>query len=54
VAIGSLMLLAVLTFQPLMDLFEIAPLIASQYGVIFGLSLMPLILVQIFKTLFNK
>lgn len=54
VAIGSLMLLAVLTFQPLMVLFEIAPLTGNQYGIIFGLSLMPLILVQIYKTLFVR
>ena len=54
VAIGSLMLLAVLTFQPLMVLFEIAPLTGNQYGIIFGLSLMPLILVQIYKTFFIR
>ena len=54
VAIGSLMLLAVLTFQPLMVLFEIAPLTGNQYGIIFGLSLMPLILIQIYKTFFIR
>ena len=54
VAIGSLMLLAVLTFHPLMVLFEIAPLTGNQYGIIFGLSLMPLILIQIYKTFFIR
>lgn len=51
---GYLMLKAVLTVNPLMGVFEIALLSASQYGVVYGLSFMPLVLVQIYKLLFVK
>lgn len=52
--IGVLLLHAVLMINPLMGVFEIARLTAGQYGYIYGLSLMPLIVVQIYKLIFVR
>ncbi len=50
--IGCLLLTAVLNIKPLMTVFEIAPLTGPQTGYVYGLSLMPLAAVQIYKSLF--
>lgn len=52
IVFGYLMLAGILTYRPLMELFEITKLNATQYGYIYALSFMPLILVQIYKLLF--
>ena len=54
VIIGFLLLLLVLTFKPLRGVFEVAPLSSAQISYIYGLSVIPLILVQIYKLLFVK
>ncbi|MHC1685111.1 MAG: cation-translocating P-type ATPase [Clostridiaceae bacterium] len=54
VIIGYLLLLAVLTFKPVMGIFEVAELSSSQFSYIYGLSLIPLVLVQIYKLIFVK
>lgn len=54
VIIGYLLLMGVLHFRPLMDLFEVVPLTAGQYGLIYGLSIAPLVLVQAYKLLWMK
>ncbi len=54
VIIGYLLLMGVLHFRPLMDLFEVVPLTTGQYGIVYGLSFMPLILVQAYKLLLMK
>lgn len=54
VIIGFLLLLLVLTFKPLRGVFEVAPLSSDQISYIYGLSVIPLILVQIYKLLFVK
>lgn len=53
-AVGFLMLIAVLTFQPLMGLFEITPLTGMQYAVILGVSLLPLLLIQSYKLISKR
>lgn len=52
VILGYLMIKAVLIYEPLMKVFEVAALNPSQFGVVYGLSLMPLIIIQIYKLLF--
>lgn len=52
--LGYLLLEFVLRFKPLMKVFEVAPLSLNQYAVIYGLSLMPLVLIQIYKLLFVR
>lgn len=54
ILIGYLLLTAILTFKPLMNVFEVTPLNLTQYGVVYGLSFMPLVIVQIFKLVFVK
>ncbi|MVX66060.1 HAD-IC family P-type ATPase [Clostridium chromiireducens] len=54
VIIGFLLLLLVLTFKPLRGVFEVAPLSSGQISYIYGLSVIPLIVVQIYKLLFVK
>ena len=54
ILIGYLLLTAILAFKPLMSVFEVTPLNISQYGIVYGLSLMPLIIVQIYKLVFVK
>ncbi|WP_291575832.1 cation-translocating P-type ATPase [Clostridium sp. UBA4548] len=54
VIIGYLLLKAVLTFEPIMGIFEVTALNFNQYSMVYGLSFMPLILVQIYKLIFVK
>ena len=54
VLIGISLLHLVLFFPPLMGAFEIAQLTATQYTTIITLSLMPLIIIQIYKGIFIK
>ena len=54
VLIGYLLLRTVLTYPPVMHLFEVAPLTTDQHIAIFALSLMPLIVIQLYKLLFVK
>ncbi|WP_186429197.1 cation-translocating P-type ATPase [Clostridium sp. BSD9I1] len=54
IILGYLMLMAVLTFDPLMGIMEITPLTGEQYGIVYALSFTPLVLVQIYKLLFVK
>jgi Ca2+-transporting ATPase len=52
--VGYLMVLGIMNFKPLMGVFEIATLNSMQYGYIFGLSFMPLALIQAYKLLFVR
>ncbi|MBU3144047.1 cation-translocating P-type ATPase [Clostridium sp. CF012] len=52
--LGYLLLEFVLSFKPLMGVFEVAPLTLNQRAIVYGLSFMPLILIQIYKLLFVK
>jgi Ca2+-transporting ATPase len=52
--IGWALLSMVLMIKPLMILFEVAPLMRNQLGIVYGLSFMPLILIQLYKILFVK
>jgi P-type Ca2+ transporter type 2C len=49
IIIGYLLLTAVLTIRPLMGIFEVTALTFYQYGFVHGLSLLPLVFVQIHK-----
>ncbi|KAA9031138.1 calcium-translocating P-type ATPase, PMCA-type [Niallia endozanthoxylica] len=51
---GIFLLQIVLMLPPLMGIFEVAPLTGAQFGWIYGLAFMPLIVSQIFKLLFIK
>jgi len=52
--LGYLLLELILRFKPLMGVFEVAPLTLNQHAIIYGFSLMPLILIQIYKLLFVR
>lgn len=52
--LGYLLLEFVLSFKPIMGVFEVAPLTINQRAIVYGLSLMPLILIQIYKLLFIR
>ncbi|MBZ9622527.1 cation-translocating P-type ATPase [Clostridium sp. FP2] len=52
--LGYLLLEFVLSFKPLMGVFEVAALTINQRAIVYGLSLMPLILIQTYKLLFVK
>ncbi|MGH4123510.1 MAG: cation-translocating P-type ATPase [Clostridium sp.] len=52
--LGYLLLEFVLSFNPLMGVFEVAALTLNQRAIVYGLSLMPLILIQIYKLVFVK
>ncbi|MDF2588317.1 MAG: cation-translocating P-type ATPase [Anaerocolumna sp.] len=54
VLVGNLLLLVVLLVKPLAKIFEVASLNNTQFYVVYGLSLVPLALVQIYKLLFVK
>lgn len=54
VIIGYLLLILVLTLKPLRGVFEVAPLSSSEFIYIYGLSAIPLIVVQVYKLLFVK
>lgn len=52
--LGSVLLELVLRFKPLMGVFEVATLTLSQHSIVYGLSVVPLILIQMYKLLFVK
>jgi Ca2+-transporting ATPase len=54
VIIGYLLLHLVLTFEPLMGIFEVAALSANQFNYVYGLSVMPLVIVQLYKLIFVR
>ena len=54
ILLGFLILKFVLIFEPLMRIFEIAPLTTDQYTIVYMLSFMPLIIVQIYKLIFVR
>jgi Ca2+-transporting ATPase len=54
VIVGVVLLHLVLLLPPLMGVFEVAPLTLGQFGTIYALSLMPLVLIQLYKVLFIK
>ena len=54
VLIGYVLLRTVLTYPPVIRLFEVAPLATDQHIAIFALSLMPLVVIQLYKLFFVK
>ncbi|MDF2523010.1 MAG: cation-translocating P-type ATPase [Clostridiales bacterium] len=54
IAIGIGLLMFVLTYKPIMHVFEVYPLSMNQYGIVLIISLIPLVLVQSYKVLFRK
>ena len=54
IIVGYLLLYIVLTVEPLMRVFEVTSLTEDQFSYVYGLSVMPLILVQLYKLIFVK
>ena len=54
VLLGYLLLRTVLTYPPVMRIFEVAPLTANQHTIVLALSFLPLIVIQTYKLLFVK
>ncbi|TXC78731.1 calcium-translocating P-type ATPase, PMCA-type [Metabacillus litoralis] len=54
VIIGVVLLQLVLLVEPLQGVFEVASLTAEQFGYVYGLALMPLVLIQLYKLIFVK
>ncbi|MBM7605025.1 Ca2+-transporting ATPase [Metabacillus crassostreae] len=54
VIIGVALLQLVLLVEPLQGVFEVASLTAEQFGYVYGLALMPLVLIQLYKLIFVK
>ena len=54
VILGYLLLRTVLTYPPLMPVFEVASLTANQHGTVIFLSFIPLTVIQTYKLLFVK
>ncbi|MDF2892398.1 MAG: cation-translocating P-type ATPase [Clostridia bacterium] len=54
IAIGIGLLMFILTYKPIMHIFEVSPLSMNQYGIVLIISLIPLVLVQSYKVLFRK
>jgi len=52
--LGALLLEFVLRFDPIKGIFEVAALTSNQHAIVYGLSLMPLFLIQTYKLLFVK
>lgn len=52
--IGIVLLHLVLLLPPLMGIFEIAALTSTQFGTIYALSLLPFIIIQLYKVFFVK
>jgi P-type Ca2+ transporter type 2C len=52
--IGAVLLHFVLLLPPLMDVFEVAALNGAQFGAIYGLALLPFVLLQLYKLFFVK
>ena len=51
---GMIFLHLVLLVPPLQSVFEVAPLTGGELGTIYGLSLMPLVVMQLYKIIFVK
>jgi len=51
---GVVLLHLVLLIEPLQGIFEVSPLTGAQLGTIYGLSLMPLVIMQLYKIIFVK
>lgn len=54
VIIGYLFLQGVLSITPLMKVFEVTKLNLSQYGLVIGLSFLPLVMIQTYKIIFSQ
>lgn len=54
VILGVALLTLVLTFKPIMGVFEVVPLNMSQYIWVYGLALVPFVLIQAYKLVFVK
>ncbi|MFE8700633.1 calcium-translocating P-type ATPase, PMCA-type [Cytobacillus sp. FJAT-54145] len=54
VIIGVVLLHLVLLLPPLMGVFEIASLNATQFGTIYVLALVPIVVIQLYRTVFGK
>ncbi|MGM0845043.1 MAG: calcium-translocating P-type ATPase, PMCA-type [Bacillota bacterium] len=54
VIIGFILLHLVLLLPPLMGVFEVAPLNAAQFGTIYIMSLVPLVVIQFYRLIFVK
>ncbi|MBP3040809.1 calcium-translocating P-type ATPase, PMCA-type [Bacillaceae bacterium Marseille-Q3522] len=54
VILGFALLHLVLFFPPLMSVFEVATLTGAQLGAIYGLAVMPLVVIQLYKVIFVK
>lgn len=54
IILGFLLLELILRFNPLMRVFEVAALTSNQHFIVYALSFMPLVLIQIYKLLFVK
>ncbi len=54
VILGVALLTIVLTVKPIMGIFEVVPLNISQYVSVYGLSLIPFVLIQLYKLIFVK
>ncbi|MFZ5352346.1 MAG: cation-translocating P-type ATPase [Bacillota bacterium] len=54
VVMGIGLLMLVLTAEPVMNVFEVMPLSINQYLTVFIISLMPLVIVQIYRLIFRK
>lgn len=52
VLLGYILLRTVLTYPPVMRIFEVAPLAANQHTIVLALSLIPLVVIQTYKLLF--
>lgn len=52
--IGAALITLVLTVSPFMRVFEVVPLTSTQYGWIVGLSILPLVLIQLYKLIFVR
>ncbi len=52
--LGAILLHLVLFIPPLMGIFEVAVLTGTQLGYIYGLSIMPLVVSQLYKVIFVK
>jgi Ca2+-transporting ATPase len=54
VILGVVLLTIVLTVKPIMGVFEVVPLNISQYVSVYGLALIPFVLIQLYKLIFVK
>jgi Ca2+-transporting ATPase len=54
VILGVALLTIVLTVKPIMGVFEVVPLNISQYVSVYGLALIPFVLIQLYKLIFVK